>query len=246
MEIGTRQTERWPQEHQHTVFIGTIGGMRAIVRGAAAIWKVGNMGVPQLKRMLSYLVAHVEHAIHRDDIAAIGSRRSQPLARATNLSSAIKRLIQTWHMGPALRDRDGYLTLMRHTSWISDTDLIEHHAAAAALHLSTGDADAALDALQQAAAYCGGIYLPDYDVPDYSLREDQYHWLYYQRDILHRLARLHLTRNAAQEALPVAQKTARLGDSEAADDLLLADIYAALGNARLADYYTHKARRRRD
>ena len=246
MEIGTLQTGCSPQSHQHTVFIGTIGGLRTLVRGATAIWDVGNMGVPQMKRMLSYLVAHVDHAIHRADIAAIGSRRSQILVRATNLSSAVKRLIHNWQMGSALHDEDGYLTLMRHDCWISDTDLIEQHATTAAAHLATGNTDAALDALHQAAAYCGGTYLPDYDVPDYSLQDDQHHWLSYQRDILHQLARLHLARGEAHAALLIARKIAHLDTSEVADEVLLADIYAALGKPRMTDYYHQKARRHHD
>lgn len=241
MEIGTRQIGQSPQRNGHPVFIGTIGGIRAIVHGATAIWKVGNMGVPQLKRMLSYVVTRVDHAIHRDDIAAIGSKRWPELARSTNLPSALTRLFRNWGMAPALHQNDDYLTLMRHECWISDTDLIEHYATAAAAHLAVGNSDSALASLHQAVTYCGGPYLPDYDVPDYSLSDEQQHWRHYQRDILHQLARLHIDRAAYQDALRVARKTSHLGDEESADDALLADIYKSLGNLRLARYYRAKA-----
>lgn len=241
MGIGTRQIGHPPQRARHTVFIGTIGGIRAIVRGTTAVWKVGNTGVPQIKRMFSYMVARVDHAIHRDDIAAIGSKRWLSLARATNLPGALARLIRGWEMAPALLQSDDYLTLMRHECWISDTDLIEQHATAAAAFLTVGDSDSALAALHQAATYCGGPYLPDYDVPDYPLSDEQERWRHYQRDILHQLARLHLERAAYPDALLVAKKTSRLGDEEAADDDLLADIYESLGNPRLAHHYRERA-----
>ena len=141
----------------------------------------------------------------------------------------------------ALLQRDDHQTLMRHECGISDTDLIERYATAAAAHRVVGDQEATLAALHQAAAYCDGPYLPDYDVPDYTLSDDQQHWRHYQRDILHQLARLHLDRATYQAARLVAKKMVHLGDEEPADDDLLADIYAALGNPRLAHYYRTKA-----
>lgn len=245
METDTRQIGQSPQRGGPTVFIGQLGGMRAMVRGAAAIWKVGNIGVPQVKRMMSYVVAHVDRAIHRDDIAAVASRRWAELARAANLPGALVRLIRNWGMTPALHQRDEYLTLMRHECWISDTDLIEKYAAAAAVHAGAGDNDAALAALQQAVTYCGAPYLPDYDVPDYSLAHEQQRWLYYQRDLIHRLARLHIERAAYQDALAVARKALRLGDEDPTDDALLADIYGLLDNPRLARYYRDRANNNR-
>lgn len=243
MQDDPRQPTATGMGSQQPVLILTIGGIRAIVRGVTEIWAIKGMGVPQLKQMLSYMVTFPGRAMHWTTLAAIGSKRWTTLVKPRNLPWGVRTLLHRWDMGAALHESDGYFTLQRHPSWISDTDLIERHMLAAQQASDCDDDETALAELQQAVHYCGGPYLPDYDAPEYDLEDAPHHWETYQREAIHRLARARLQRNEPQIALAAARKVALIGPSESADADLFADIYDALGNTRMATMYRQKARR---
>lgn len=230
---------------QQPVLILTIGGIKAIVRGVAAIWTIKGMGVPQLKQMLSYMVTFPGRAVHWTTLAAIGSKQWAALVKPRNLPRGLRQLLHRWDMGAALHESDGYFTLQRHPSWISDTDLIERHMLAAQQASACDDMETTLAELQAAVRYCGGSYLPDYDAPEYDLEDAPHHWDTYQREVIHRLARMLLERQQPQAALEVAQKIMQIGASEAADSDLLADIHHALRHEKIAHYFRRKAHQQR-
>ncbi|NJN19111.1 MAG: hypothetical protein HC822_24085 [Oscillochloris sp.] len=224
-----------------------INGIMVVKRSVVAGWKVGRLGIRQVQRMVSYLVAHADRAIHWEVLATIGSRTFDPyaLAKPRNLTAGIRHLFRQWEIEEALYEANGYFTLRRNTCWISDTDRIEKHDRAATEAASAGDAEQTLAHLQQAGSLCNGPYLPNYDVPEYSLAHLQQHWQVYQRDVLHRLARIALQRSAYNVALSAAQQTFKLGISEASDCDLMAECYTALGHMNSADYYRRKAASKR-
>lgn len=241
MGTASQSTEESSEDDHCSTMIYLIGDLRVITPYGKADWKIARLGVHQIKRMVSYLVAKVEHPIARSDLAAIGSPNWPHIARPSNLTSGLKQWLRRWGMLPALIERENSMMLIRHRCWSSDTDQMEALAEQANEHLANHNTSAAIHDLQQAAAFCGGRYLPDYDKPDYPLNNLQTYWESFQRDIIYRLSDLLMQHSAYSEALKVARKLIHLGGDEPNDHNLLADIFAALGSPHRANYHRRKA-----
>lgn len=237
--------EQIPAAHAQ-VLIRSIGGIAAAVRGAAAIWKGHSLGEPQLKAMLSYTIARVGQAIHRDDLAGVGSRdpKKQP-TRPSNLASGLLNMLKSWGMGCALKLGWRTITLERHACWSLDTDMIDEALGIATRYRRAGDVVAERAILQQAASHCGGVYLDGFDAPDdvfdCGLEDKRHYWERRQRDLLHRLIRLQLQQSAYDEALAGARLLDQLAADNQADYLLIAEVHDCQGGAQLAQFYRIKA-----
>lgn len=246
MQRNPRHPEH-PESHGRPhVQLTTLGSFVARIGHNNAPWRGGGLGARQLRAMLSYLLAAPGRMVHWTTLAAIASPHWRSLKRPRNLLFGLHQLLRHWRMAAAFREIDGFVTLQRHPSWIMDTDLLTRHMLQAAEYRRADDLSAAVSELRSAAALCGGIFLPEYDVPEYSLTEVQQHWEYYQRDVLHQCTRLLLRSDRVAEALPIAQQLDLLApETTAEDDDLLADVYVALGNVQLAGYYRRRANEKR-
>lgn len=241
METCTQWAGRSPQSRQYTVFIGTIGDIRVTVRGMRDPWKGGGIGRPQLKLMLSFMVANVGRPVDRDDIAAVANPQWRSLARPQNLPGGLLTMLYRWGLRPAIVRGERTITLQQHPCWISDIDLIARHYRDAQLYLGDGDRDEALDRLRLAAKHCGGIFLSNFHTQDYDLTNQQQHWEHMQRDVLHQLLRLSLALARPLLLQDGAERLRRLGEPTPEDDALLATVYDALNLPHLAAYYRRRA-----
>lgn len=230
---------------QARVLICTLGGIESFVRGAPALWKGHSLGEPQLRNMLSYLLARAGFPVHRDDIAGVGSKAPARLARSTNLASGLLHMLRGWGMGPALSQGRHTITLNRDPCWALDTDLLRDALGMAARHYEAGDVDAELVTLQGVAGLCGGVYLDRFEVPDHvaecDLEAKRLRWERRQRDLLHRLIELQLRRLDYAGASDSAYLLEQLDTDNQADYRQIAAFNLACGAYKLAQYYYDKA-----
>jgi hypothetical protein len=226
--------------------IQTLNGLHVFIDGHPAAWSRVGPSVPQIKKMLGYVVTFPDRRVHWTTLAEIGSNEWASLDRPRNLPGGLWRLLKQWRMQPALHSADDHYTLQRHPCWIRDVDLIVQHNAAAERAMRANDPASAIGELRSAAAYCTGAYLPECDLPEHGLQEVQQYWELYQLDVLYCLSRLLLANHQARDAEDYARKLRQISIVTTPEaDALFADIYTALDRPHLASYYRYQAHRKR-
>jgi hypothetical protein len=232
---------------QARVFVKTLGVVVVSVAGAAAVWKGGGAGPRQLRRVFSYLVAHRDRAVHREDLRVVAG--GQVSRRRHYVLSGFRAMLKSWGMDGALK-RDGPLVILKqHPSWRTDTDdLMESLNAALALE-HAGSRMEAIALLEYATNNCGGTFLADYDGPPKLLIDRQVdHWNIVQKQVFQLLCRLCLTlseRSFHRRGLSAAESAIRLGRQNADDNDLAADAAERCELWTMAAYYRDRARRLR-
>lgn len=231
------------------VYVRTLGKIIPLVGGQMPKLKGNGAGPHQLRRQLGLLIGFcgkpVSWAALRD--MAGGRPRPEPPVRPFFMVGGLVHMLRRWGMGPALVQGVRQLTLLRHSSWATDTDELTALAAAADLSLLAGDTAGAIAALELAIPHCGDEHghrflaeLVDSFAPGHSLRGQAGHWSGVQREVVHRLARLCLAeggRERAQQALDVARLAFDLDGAGRADFYLAADAADACGQPAVAAMY---------
>jgi hypothetical protein len=222
------------------VYVQTLGQLRVTHQQQELAWRGGGLGIYQLQRMASYLIAHINQSVAKSDIIALGSPDNwQRLRRPHNLISGLRTMFQHWGLASVLKLSQQSITLIRHPLWYSDTDRIRMLVQQADWYQAHGEQAAAFDALLQASCYCQGSYLPDYDSVDYPLNHEAVFWLEQQRIVLQRLGHLALARNddneIQQASLAVLKLTQLLPECE--DYRLIAQLCKRARHHVLAKRY---------
>ena len=217
----------------------TLGGLAVELHGQAANWRDVGVGVPALRRMLSYFVAHRGTFIARKDLCLIGSGRRDDAYSLPYFAVGLGTLLRRWGLRNAIVRERGRLKLSATELWCTDTDLIVAFRKQADAAFATGHVEQAYDLLTRAAHLCQGPYMHGYDAPSaYSLDRAMQYWSNYQYEIVGRLARVCLQMHD-QAAYTVGCQALEhvillLGEPLAIEQALLAELHKRLGNDRTA------------
>jgi hypothetical protein len=220
------------------LYIETLSVLRVTRGGHDLSWPKVGVGIPTLRRMFSYQLAHVENPVSVRVLLEIAGSHAD---RIDFPVSGLLSMLRKWGMHPAIertgRGMTRRLRLRRNGLWRSDTDAID--LALAQFHdaRATGDSAGELAALRSGAIHCKGHFLPDYDgPPDYSIDAQRDHWADKQKIVLRGLARY-----CAQSADPLlypegytAIQRALILDHESVQSNELAHLLAELLDDRRA------------
>lgn len=227
----------------------TFGMFIARVGGRPPIYKGNGAGKLQLRSQLIWLVGHYNIPVTWRSLreAAGGYRRNGPLVRPFYMVAGLFQMLRRWGMGTALLHSHSQVTLTTHASWSIDTEELSALVEAAEEYVQSGDAGAAIGALEQAAVHCGDRHghrflaeLTDQLPPTHQLRARASYWTGVQRLALHQLTRLCLAtgeRARAYQALATARRAIDLDGCSRADYYLAADAADACGRPTIADQY---------
>lgn len=223
----------WSSPH---VFIKTLGHFQVTVHKQLATWKGGAAGARQLKRALAYLVAHRDRPVRREILIDVaGGRRS---CRATYVIRGIRAMLQDWQMSEALTVEPATISLRRHPTWHTDTDLLETYYEQARDLRRSGRHREALQALQAAEPLCDGEYLPVLDgIPEHTPFGEMAYWSNLQKRVLRLLTCLCVrmpTLPVREQALRFAGRLISLDPYDLRSYRLAACVARKCGNEGLA------------
>ncbi|NJM07966.1 hypothetical protein HC891_19905 [Candidatus Gracilibacteria bacterium] len=219
-------------------YIETLHELRVMRDGDHLAWPKVGVGIPTLRRMFSYLLAHPDELISMRVLLEIAGSRAE---RSGFPVSGLLSMLRKWGLHPAI-ERKGHgmacrLRLRRNALWRSDTDAIDLALAQLNVARSAGDAAAELAALRSGAIHCKGHFLPDYDgPPDYPIDAQRDHWADKQKVMLRSLARYcaHSTDSALYPEGYAAIQRALYLDHESVQSNELAQLLAELLDDRRA------------